>query len=148
MSGTNLWQSSNPVNNEVQVDTVLTYRSTEVFGFSSSIVADEVTLRLDFGHFQTEDPNNINSIVRERPDKQYNSDPLTQGQWHELWEGKSHAFEERAVYQQIALQAEFDIFDISSMIGFFQYDIKSYEGNSLSSFTRTTLFGIYLLYRF
>ena len=131
LSGTNLWQSSNPVNNEVQVDTVLTYRSTEVFGFSSSIVVDEVTLRLDFGHFQTEDPNNIDSIVRERPDKQYNSDPLTQGQWHELWEGNSHAFEERAVYQQIALQAEFDIFDISSMIGFFQYDIKSYEGNFL-----------------
>ncbi len=131
LSGINIWTDEFQTATNAAIDTVLTYRSTEVFGFSSSIVADEVALRLDIAHFRTKDPNNIDTIQRPRDDMQYGSDPLTQGQWHHIVEDMSHVFEEEAIYNQVALQAEFDIFDISSMIGFFQYDIKSYEGNFL-----------------
>ena len=132
LSGINIWANESETQTNAAIDTVLTYRSTEVFGLSGSIVTDPVTLRFDFGHFRTQDPNNIETIERPRDDMQYGSDPLTQGQWDHLWEGNSHAFEEEAVYEQITLQAEFNLFDISSMIGFFEYDIKSYEGNFLN----------------
>ena len=84
LSGINIWANEDEDVTNAAIDTVLSYRNTEVIGIGGSFVTDIATIRMDYGYFYTKDLNNIESIPRDRDDMQYNTDPLTQAFWHHL----------------------------------------------------------------
>ncbi len=65
LSGINVF--TNEANISTQIDTVFSYRQTDIIGFGSSLIHDNFALRFDYGVFKTKDPNL--DVQRVRQDK-------------------------------------------------------------------------------
>ena len=126
LSGVNVFsnESETIYNN---IDTVFTYRQTDVLGLGATFVHEDVSVRLDYGVFHTFDPN-LN-VERERPDKQDGS--FAASGWHHIL--ATHAFQEEVYYDQYMLQ--FEVLRDNSMfvLGLFDYNIKEYNANYLEA---------------
>ena len=110
------------------IDTVFTYRQTDVIGIGGSFVTDVVTFRMDYGYFHTKDPDS--DVQRNRPDKQDGT--ILADNWHHIL--ATHAFEEDVYYDQTTLQLEFSGENSMLIFGLFKYNVKEYTANYLAEF--------------
>ena len=109
------------------IDTVFTYRETDVIGVGATLISDLATIRFDYGVFHTQDPNS--SVERMRPDM-LNGTALDD-LWYQV--GATHAFEEEVYYDQGMLQLERAGEKSMLVLGLFDYNIKDYNANYLAA---------------
>ena len=129
LAGVNIFKNEFENTSSPGIDTVLSYRQTEVVGLSVTAIGDPVTVRWDYGYFHTADLNTDETIHRDRPDMQ--NDPIFGSNWHHITD--EWTFQEEAYYTQTTLQLEFEFSEISSIIGFFNYRIQDYDAKSLEA---------------
>ena len=129
LAGVNIFKNEFENTPSPGIDTVLSYRQTEVLGLSVVAIGEPLTLRWDYGYFHTKDLNTDETIHRDRPDMQ--NDPIFGSNWHHITD--EWTFQEEAYYTQTTLQLEFEFSEISSIIGFFNYKIQDYEANYLEA---------------
>ena len=109
------------------IDTVFTYRQTDVVGLGVTFIENNFALRFDYGMFYTKDPNL--DVQRDRPDKQDGS--FAASSWHHIL--ATHAFREEAYYDQATLQIEFSNKTNNFILGLFDYNLKKYSASYLNA---------------
>ncbi len=129
LSGVNIFKNEFENTPSPGVDTVLSYRQTEVIGLSATAIINPLTLRLDHGYFHTKDLNTDETIHRDRPDMQ--NDPIFGSNWHHITD--EWTFQEEAYYTQTTLQLEIEYEKLSSVLGFFNYEIQEYNAKQLEA---------------
>ena len=107
------------------VDTVLSYRKTDVIGLGATILISDLTLRADIGYFDTKDLNkDVNRIHPNPPDYPEVSD-IGVIAAEDVY--MSSPFFEEAKYYQSTIQIEYSIFDTDFLFQIFKYDTLSYS---------------------
>tara|TARA_Y100000996_G_scaffold195734_1_gene153503 strand:- start:263 stop:1654 length:1392 start_codon:yes stop_codon:yes gene_type:complete len=109
------------------IDTVFTFRETDVIGLGATFIHDLMTIRFDYGMFHTKDPNS--SVERLRPDM-LNGTALDD-LWYQV--GATHAFEEEVYYDQLMLQLDKVGDNSRILLGLFDYNIKDYNAEYLAA---------------
>ena len=130
LSGINVF--TNETNILTNIDTVFSYRQTDVIGLGATFINDIATIRFDYGIFHTKDPKS--NVMRDRPDKQNSWEAA--GWHHILVQGidpVTHAFQEEVYYNQMMLQLERIGNNSVFILGLFDYDITEYSANYLNS---------------
>ena len=115
LSGINLFYTPGLVDTgEPVVDTVFTYRKTDVIGAGGAMNILNTMIRADIGYFSTKD---LNSDIRREWPKAGNK---------EL--GQSYPLQERAKYLQTTLQIEYTLpYNINLLCQFFKHDSLEYK---------------------
>ena len=106
-----------------EVDTVFSYRKTEVFGLGGVFILGDLSLRGDIGYFSTNDLNS--DVSRPHP-----TIIRVEGSFSDLLEEPhlSNPFKEEVDYYQITLQAEYEFSNNTDiMIQYFKHDVLNYN---------------------
>ena len=142
LAGINIFNNQLETLDSPGIDTVLSYRSTDVVGLSYSAVSPFLTVRLDHGYFHTKDMKNDQTIHRDRMDMkndpwvgieattvEQNGTLICYSPWYQITD--QWTFQEEAYYSQTTLQLEFDIFGATSVLGLFNYNVEKYNAKYL-----------------
>ena len=142
LSGINIFNNQLETLDSPGIDTVLSYRSTDVIGLSATIISSPITIRLDHGYFHTKDMKNDQTIHRDRMDMkndpwvgieattvEQNGNLICYSPWYQITD--QWTFQEEAYYSQTTLQLEFDIFGATSVLGLFNYNVEKYNAKYL-----------------
>jgi len=121
LSGANVYADNNFLYHKL--DTVFSYRKTEVLGLGVIYFLGNLTFRGDFSYFNTHDPNE--NIERSYTDRTANLLGIPTN-YTEIAE--SHPFNVKAEYYEINLQFEYELpFDINWGGQYFKYDTLKYS---------------------
>ena len=126
LSGVNVFTNEQQ-NVYANIDTVFSFRKTEVLGLGGTYIDKNFALRFDYGLFHTFD--NSSNVERMRFDM-LNGTALDQ-LWYQV--GASHAFEEDVHYQQTTVQFERFNSNSSLILSYFEYKINKYTANYLAA---------------
>jgi len=130
LSGINVFTNETSI--LTNIDTVFSYRETNVIGLGATFIHDVATIRFDYGVFHTKDSKT--NVMRDRPDKQNSWE--AQGWHHILLQGEdpvTHAFQEEVYYNQTMLQLERLSENSMLVLGLFDYNIKKYNAEYLTA---------------
>ena len=122
VSGINVYEDTDNNVTEV-IDTVFSYRKTEVLGLGGVLLIEDFSLRGDIGYFSTNDLND--NVSRAHP-----TITRADGSFSDLKPIPylSNPFKEQADYYQMTLQLEYTFMsDINFMIQYFRHDTLSYN---------------------
>ena len=131
-TGLNLFTESEVSDNPTELDTVYSYRKTQVLGFGTTILTDYITIRADLAMFETNDP--YSNISRENPQPWLYSEILggyVQGVPNEL----DHVFvtypwNQSANYSQATIQLEAALSeDATILLQYFYHKVNDYNSN-------------------
>ncbi|MBC8257240.1 MAG: hypothetical protein H8E85_08035 [Candidatus Marinimicrobia bacterium] len=121
LSGANVYADDNFLYHKL--DTVFSYRKTEVLGLGVIYFLGNLTIRGDYAYFNTHDPNE--NIERSYTDRTANLFGLSTS-FTEIAE--SHPFNVKAEYYEINLQFEYELpLDINFGGQYFKYDTLKYS---------------------
>ena len=109
------------------IDTVFSFRTTDVLGLGGTYIDENFAFRFDFGLFHTYDKSS--NVERLRQDM-LNGTALD-ALWYQV--GASHAFEEDVYYQQTTVQLERFNNNNSIVLGYFEHRINKYTANYLAA---------------
>jgi len=122
LSGANVY--TDKYANSHQLDTVFSYRKTNIVGLNSVVFIDKLTLRGDFAYFKTFDPT---TDISNRKYKDSIADFFgNETIFTELHE--SYPFKVNAEYYQMNLQVELGLpWDVNLACQYFKYDTLKYN---------------------
>jgi hypothetical protein len=127
LAGLNIWNSENFSATE-KVDTVFSYRKTEVIGMGTVLFFGNLTFRSDFAYFTTKDPK-IDFFELEYLGTALNETQLTVT-YTDIDEDKSKALGVRAEYYQANIQFEYELpWDFQIAGQYIKYDTLQYFDN-------------------
>ena len=131
-TGLNLFTESSISDNPTELDTVYSYRKTQVVGIGTTILTDYLTIRADIALFETTDP--YESVSRDNPQPWLYSEILggyVEGVPNEL----NHVFvtypwNQRVNYSQATIQLEGALStDITMLLQYFYHKVNKYSSN-------------------
>ena len=132
-TGLNLFTEDETSDNPTELDTVYSYRKTQVLGFGGTALAGPITIRADIGLFETTDP--YNDISRDNPQPWLYSEILggyVEGVPNDL----NHVFvtypwNQKISYSQATIQMESALSeDVSILFQYFYHKLNSYNSNN------------------
>ena len=124
--GFNVWDNAANNASEVKIDTIFSYRKTEVLGLGGVAFLGDVTLRADVAYFTTKD-RDVNLVEIE-----YRGNDLTEyfieNVYTDIRENDSEKFNAHASYYQANLQFEYTLpYDIQITGQYMAYDTLQYK---------------------
>ena len=133
LSGLTVYTDESFMGNVVEPVPWYSYRYTTATNIGAVFLIKEFTLSFDYSKFETEDQNSIEDLQKQ------NINPLFTGTVEDdvfgapnIWLDQTRAFEEKAKYNQLAMQLEMPFendFTVNSQ--YFKYEVDSYSSNSL-----------------
>lgn len=156
--GSNVWQNTNGSDGLTVIDTIFSYRKTDMIGLSNVSFIGEFTLRSDFALFNTDDGD---YIIENRPykgtdvlmDTAYYFEPFDTSYNYREINGFpeepefSQYFNFHGKYYQYSIQLEYELpYNIDLVTQIFGYNADKIEGNNIDinitnlNFSSTDLF--------